>query len=58
MGGGDVGMCGSDERMDATHLSMYHSVSNRARGKRSFLPRLNYLFFLYEETVRYSRYIV
>ncbi len=32
-GGGDV--CGWDERMDATHLSVSHSISNRDRGKRS-----------------------
>ncbi len=36
--------------MDATHLSVFHSVSNRTRGKRSSLPRLRTLstrfFFL------------
>ncbi len=26
---------GGGVRMDETHLSMFHSISNRARGKRS-----------------------
>ncbi len=35
VGGGVV--CGWDERMDATYLSVFHTVSNRAHGKRSSL---------------------
>ncbi len=38
-------------RMDETHLSVFHSVSNRARGKRSrnsisSAAHINSLFFL------------
>ncbi len=57
-----TGVCGWDERMDATHLSVFHSVSNHTRGKCSSLPRLRTLsthfFFLEQETVRYSSYII
>ncbi len=38
---------GRDERMDETHLSIFHSVSNHARGKRSSLPRLHMLSTLF-----------
>ncbi len=41
---------GWNERMDETHLFIFHSVSNRARGKRSSLLRLRTLsthFFLF-----------
>ncbi len=52
-GGGEGG--GWDERMDAMHLSVFHSVSNRDRGKRSSLPRLqafnSFFFFSNKETV-------
>ncbi len=34
-GGGGGGGGGGGVRMDETHLSVFHSVSNRARGKRS-----------------------
>ncbi len=39
--------------MDATHLSVFHSVSNHARGKYSSLPQLFFLSFfsLEQETV-------
>ncbi len=30
-----------DERMDSMHLSVFHSISNHAQGKRSFLLRLH-----------------
>ncbi len=30
-GGVCVGVCGWDERMDAMHLSVFHSVANRTR---------------------------
>ncbi len=38
---------GGNERMDETHLSVFHSVSNHARGKRSSLPRLHMLSTLF-----------
>ncbi len=48
--------------MDAMHLSVFHSISNRASGKRSSVPApytFNTLFFSREqETVRYSSYII
>ncbi len=37
------GVCGWDERMNLTHLSVLHFASNRARGKCSSLPRLRML---------------
>ncbi len=42
-----VGVCGWDERMDATHLSVFHSVSNRARGKCSSLSQLPTLWLFF-----------
>ncbi len=44
---------GSDERMDATHMSVFHSASNRSRGKRSSFPQLGTLStcFFTRETV-------
>ncbi len=46
--------------MDATQLSVFHSISNHAHGKRSSLLRpctLSTLFFE-QETVWYSRYMI
>ncbi len=62
-GGGGVG-CSWDERMDETHLSMFHSVSNRAHGKRSRSISSVHsdffvcLFFLMQETAWRSRYMI
>ncbi len=60
--GGGVGVCGWDKRMDATQLSVFHFVSNRARGKHSSLPQRrtlsNQFFFFLQETVWYSRYMI
>ncbi len=54
-----------DERMNETHLSVFHSISNRAHGKRSrnnisSVTRytFNSFFSLEQETVRHSRYMI
>ncbi len=48
---------GWDKRMDALHLSVFHSVSESARlffGSVSF----QLFFFREQETVRHSRYMI
>ncbi len=61
-GGRGVGMCGWDERMDATHSSVVHFVSNHTRRKRSSLSQLHMLstrvIFFKQDTVWYSRYMI
>ncbi len=66
--GGGGGGSGGVERMDETHLSVLHSLSNRAHWKcsRNSLFRGSVLFqlifilffFLKQETVRHSRYMI
>ncbi len=64
-GGGGVGWGGGGERMDETHLSVFHSVLNHAHGKRLrnslFCGSVHFqlvFFFLKQETVRHSRYMI
>ncbi len=55
-------VCGGG-RMNEMHFSVFHLVSNRAHGKRSrnSLFRCSvrfFFFFLKQETVRHSRYMI
>ncbi len=58
-------MIGMKEWMKLTHLSVFHSVSNRAHEKRSrnsisspAQDAFNTFFCHEEETVRHSRYMI
>ncbi len=55
-GGGGGGI------IDETHLSAFHSISNRAHGKRLrnsiFSVVHDFFVFFMQETVRCSRYMI
>ncbi len=55
--GVEWGMSGY-EWMNETHLSMFHSVSNRTRGKRLRNSLFQLLFLVSGKTVPHSRYMI